>query len=112
MSSLSVRLKFEPLRSAAFGAIAAGYSAVGSALANPIHQFKIDNLTDAILIFSFDGINDHFVLPPNGFFLSDITSNKAVSQAFFIAEGSILYVKRSGIPTSGAVYFSAMYGVV
>lgn len=108
--SLAIRFAAEPLRSLAFGSIGAGYMGVGTAISNPSRIIKVDNLTDATLLFSFDGITDHFVLPANGFLLLDITANKSVSDAYFLAQGQRLYVKQSGVPTSGAVYFTTIYG--
>jgi len=108
--SNSVRMKFEPARSLAAGSIGAGYSGVGTAVDHPVRQFFIQNLTDATVWFSFDGIDDHFPLPTNGFFLNDITSNRTEqSGAFALAEGDRLYVKRLGVPTTGSVYFSVVY---
>jgi hypothetical protein len=110
MSSLSIRLRFEPVRELAFGSISGTYMGVGSALSNPARQIFIQNLTDATLMFSFNGIDDHFPLPENGFFLNDITSNKTQAHGFYLAEGERLYVKEIGNPTSGSVYFTVMYG--
>ena len=70
----AVRLQAETLRSLAFGSIGASYTAIGTATAMPAHIIKVDNLTDAVLLFSIDGTNDHFVLPANGFILLDITT--------------------------------------
>ena len=110
MGSQAVRLQFEPVRSLAYGSIGAGYMGVGTSLANPARQIFVQNLTDVTLMFSFDGVNDHFPLPSSGFLLLDITTNKTQSQGFYIAEGDRLYVKEVGTPTLGAVYFSVMYG--
>lgn len=110
-ANLPIRFKADTLRSIAFGAIVGSYMPVGSAMTHPIRQFKIDNLTDALLVFSFDGINDHFVVPSNGFFLDDITSNKStVSGGFFLAQGDRLYVKQLGVPSTGSVYFATFFG--
>lgn len=108
---LATKLKFEPLRSLAFGSIGATYTAVGTPTEHPMRQFFIQNLTDQLLIFSFDGINDHFVLPVNGFWIEDITTNKSQDIGFYIAQNTTLYVKRSaGAATSGSVYFTVTYG--
>jgi len=112
MASLSVRMKFEPVRTLGFAAVGAGYMGVGTAIDHPARQIFIQNLTDETLMFSFDGLVDHFPLPANGFFLNDITSNKS-NQAgdFNIAQGDRLYVKHLGAaPTLGNVYFSVIYG--
>lgn len=110
MSNLAIRMRFEELRSLAFGSIGAGYMGVGTAVSNPVRQFLVQNLTDATLLFSFDGTTDHFVLPATGFYLSDITANKTISSGFYLSEGDRLYVKESGTPTTGSVYFTVIYG--
>ena len=109
--SLAIRLLPETLRSAAFGAVGAAYSAVGTALLHPCSIFLIQNATDAGALFSLDGVNDHFFLPASGFLLLDLTTNKTLPQGAFIGQGTIVYVKRSaGAPTTGAVYISVLYG--
>lgn len=108
--ALAIRLQFEPVRSLAYTSIGAGYMGVGTAMSNPARQFFIQNLTDVTLMFSFDGVNDHFPLPTNGFLLDDVTSNKTQQGGFWLPEGTRLYVKEIGTPSSGSVYFSVMYG--
>lgn len=110
-ANLPIRFKADTLRSIAAASVGASYMPIGTAMTHPIRQFKVDNLTDALLVFSFDAINDHFVVPSNGFFLDDITSNKSgVSGGFYLAQGDRLYVKQLGIPTTGSVYFATFYG--
>lgn len=108
--SLDIRLNADPLRSLAFGSIGAGYMGVGTAVSQPVRILFLQNLTDATLMFSFDGIDDHFPLPDNGYLLLDITANKTIGTGFFLAEGQRLYVKRIGIPTEGSVHFTVFYG--
>lgn len=110
MASLSIKLQFDPVRSIAFGAIGGGYTGIGTALSNPASQIFVQNMTDAILMFSFDGVNDHFPLFANGYFLNDIGSNRSVAQAFFLGAGERLYVRTIGNPTTGSVYFTVAYG--
>lgn len=110
MSNLAIRLQAEPIRSLAFGSIVAGYTAVGSALANPARLIILNNLTDEELMFSFDGVNDHVALAGPGSFVLDITSNKGVAGALFLAQGTTIYVKEIGNPTTGSVYISSFYG--
>lgn len=109
-----IRIVPETLRSAAFGAIGAAYSAVGSAFAHPIRIIMITNNTDAGVLVSFDGVNNHLALPANGFILLDLTANRtgALNASAFIAEKTIIYVKRqSGAPTTGNFYVSTFYGL-
>ena len=111
MATTSQIFQFEPQRTIAAASIGAGYMGVGTAVSHPLRQFFIQNLTDATLQFSFNGLDDHFPLPANGFFLDDITTNKtANTNGFFKAENSRLYVKQLGVPTTGAVYFTVIYG--
>ncbi len=101
----------EPVRTLAFGSISGTYMGVGTPISNAARQFFIQNLTDETLMFSFDGVNDHFPLPSEGFLLNDVTSNKTSLQGFYLAEGTRLYVRELGAaPTTGAVYFTVFYG--
>ena len=108
--ALGTRILPESLRSLAFGSIGASYMGIGTALDHPARILEIQNLTDGALLFSFDGIEDHAILPASGFLLLDLTANKTEERGAFVSEGTRIYVKESGTPTSGAVYVSAFYG--
>jgi len=108
--SLDIRLVPETLRSLAFGSIGAGYMGIGTALTEPSRILVIQNLTDAALLFSFDGVNDHLVLNTDVSIVLDVTTNKSVDHGFYIAAGTRIYVKQSGVPTSGSVYVSSFHG--
>ena len=113
--SLSIKFSAEPVRTTAFGAIATigvpEYIGVGTSLERPVRQILIQNQTDVLLMFSFDGIEDHLPMPSNGYLILDITSNKTLSQGFFLSEGERLYVRQVTIaPTVGAAYFTTFYG--
>lgn len=103
------RFRAEALRSLAFGSIVAGYTAVGTSFAFPISKIYVVNNTDEILLFSFDGTTDHFILPSLGFLLLDITMESQVPD--YLPIGARLYVKRSGVPTTGSVYLTTFYGL-
>jgi hypothetical protein len=111
MGAQAIRVMFEPVRSLDFGSISGTYMSIGSALANPARLILVQNGTDASLMYSTDGIDDHFQLPAGGFLLLDITANKTVSQGFYIAEGTTFYVKEIGTPSMGTVYVTVVYGV-
>ena len=107
--NLAVRLYPEVLRTLAFGAISGAYAGIGAALVNPARIVYLVNDTDAILTFSFDGINDHFVILSGGFLLIDVTSNMTLSGgALSVAQGQRIYVK--GTVTSGSVYLTTFHG--
>lgn len=111
MAGQEIRINIETVRSLGFAGISGTYAGVGSAITHPARQVFIQNLTNETLMFSIDGVNDHFPLPANGFFLDDITSNKTTSAGFYLAEGVRLYVREiSASPTTGSVYFTVFYG--
>jgi len=104
------RVKIDAIRSAAFGAIGANYSAVGAVLADPARILILNNLTDADVYFSIDGTNNHFILPPRSFKLIDITTNKVRDDGFFLAEQGYIWVKHTGVaPTVGSVYIEVIH---
>ena len=55
----STAVRYEPIRTMAFGAITAAYQPVGTPLENPARILKIKNATDVVLYVSFDGVHDH-----------------------------------------------------
>jgi poly(3-hydroxyalkanoate) synthetase len=107
---LSIRLMPEPLRILLYTGISDDYAAIGDPLAYPARMVLFQNVTDVLVRFSFDGVNDHLVLPPNGFLILDVTGNKSLAQGFFIMQGTTFYVITAGTPSLGAVYISSFYG--
>ena len=106
----SVRAAWAPLRSLGFASIAAGYTGVGTSLNTPVRIVHVLNATDASLMFSWDGVSDHFVLPAGGYMVIDLTTNQGNNGGGFFLPGSKrLYTKRIGVPGSGSVYFSLVY---
>jgi|WetSurMetagenome_2_1015567.scaffolds.fasta_scaffold975176_2 hypothetical protein len=110
--SLAIRALFEPVRTLGYAAVVAAYVGVGTVLNYPARIIYIQNTTDTALMFSFDGVNDHFPLLANAFLLLDLSSNKSVESGYFIAKGDRLYAKYiTAAPTSGSVYFTTVYGI-
>jgi hypothetical protein len=107
--NLAVRIYPEVLRTLAFGAISGTYAGIGAALLNPARIIYLVNTTDVLLTFSFDGVNDHFVIPSQSYILIDVTSNMTLmGGALAVAQGQRIYVK--GAPGAGTVYLSTFYG--
>lgn len=106
---LAVRMYPEVLRTLAFGSISGTYAGIGAAFLNPIRIMHVTNTTDVLLTFSFDGVNDHFVVPAGSFLLLDVTTNKSQNGgSLCISQGDRIYVK--GAPTSGSVYLATFFG--
>ncbi len=104
-------MRCEPVRSSAFGAIVAGYSAVGTGLVNPCRILLIQNLTDATVMISVDGgATDSFPIVSNGYIVLDFTTNKSQAAGCFLVTGTVISVKRIGVPSVGSVYVSSFFG--
>ena len=108
--SNAIRILPEPVRTIAFGSISGTYMGVGTPLANPSRILYILNATNALLMFSYDGVNDHQALPASSFLLLDLTANKTNNAGSYISQNTRIYVKTIGSPTSGSVYISTYYG--
>lgn len=107
--NLAIRLYPEPLRSIAFGSIGPAYMGIGTAFAHPVRILYLTNQTNALLLFSFDGVTDHLALPAGAFILLDVTANKTITSGCYLAQGTRIYVKQSAVPTSGSVYLTVFY---
>lgn len=109
----TMRMGFLPVRSLAFGSIGVNYAAIGTASTDSSRMLLVQNLADATLMFSTDGVDDHFPLAANSFLLLDIASNRtANAQAFYLPQGTIMRVKHIGVaPTAGTVYVTYIVGV-
>jgi hypothetical protein len=113
----AIKLLPEPLRSVSHAVIhAAGpgvytsISAADPAIDHPARIILLQNFTNADLMISMDGVNDHFPIPNQGFVLLDVTSNKSTTGGIFcIAEGTRFFVKQLEDPTAGSLYLSVFY---
>jgi hypothetical protein len=106
-NQLALRLAIEPLRAVIYTSISGTYAGIGTALANPSRKLLIQNYTDALMIFSDDGLNDKFVLEAGGQFILDEALNH---HGDYTAQGVRFYVRTLGSPTVGSVFLSTWYG--
>lgn len=111
MSTLSLRLNVEPLRTLNAGSITGSYTALGNSYAYPVRIYHLQNLTDQSVYYSWDGINNHGILAAGSFILLDVTTNKSLDQGQFIGQGWSTYITQAGsAPTTGAVYLTTFFG--
>lgn len=106
-------MKAEPCRTKDASTLAAGdYStgAIGTALANAARMLLFQNLSDKTVWISLDGVNDHFPLMNQGYFVLDIASNKSQSNGFYLAEGDRVYARQLSGAATGYIYVTAFYG--
>jgi len=103
------RVKFEPLRSVAFGAIGAGYAALGTATTDHSRLFSIFNSTNTDVLISFDGATDHMRIAAGSGQVLDLSTNKIRDDGLFLRKETIFYIKRAaGAPASGNVWIQVM----
>ena len=107
------QVKFDTLRSLAFGGISAAYAAVGTPLDINARIICITNKTAGDMIFSVDSTNadGNLFIAAGSFKLFDLTANLVPGKDdnFVLAIGTQFYVKQVTAPTSGAVYIELVY---
>lgn len=111
MSLDGQRIRFEPLRSIAFGSISGAYAAIGTPFAHAARCIIIDNLTNANMTISFDGVNDHMIIVATSSRIIDYASNRVgpVDQLEQAIQTQVYVKQTSGAPGSGNVYVSVIY---
>ena len=107
----SARIRYEDLRSIAFGSITGTYASIGSSFENPVRLIKVTNQTDVNCLISFNGIDDHYIAPAQAGYIYDYGTNK-YDQCGYAEQsaGDRIYVKAEGaLPTQGSVYVTVIY---
>ena len=109
--SIAIYAEWEPMRTKAFGAVAAGYTAIGTPFDHRASIIYLQNTTDKRVTISFDGTNDHMDLPAGVWYPLELCNNKSSSEGLFLVYGTTVYVKQSadGAPGSGAVSVSVLF---
>lgn len=100
---------FDTLRSASFGSITASYVIVGAILPTPAVAIAFKNQTDALILVSFDGVNDILVYPALSYGVYDIRTNAPNDCDYLLSKGTPILVKYSGnAPTAGSFYIEVL----
>lgn len=111
MSGNAIIVRFDTLRSIAFGSISGSYAAIGTAFTHAMRIVKIVNTCNTNMLISFDGTTTNEVVPAGGFVLYDLTANtETTAEGFFFQKGTTVYVKQESAPASGNVYVTCVYG--
>lgn len=98
----------EPLYSLDSSALSSNYTLLAQTI-NASVVLLLQNLTNEIITYSFDGINDHLELPPNGFLLIDASSNKSLARPLNFQQNQTIYAK--GTASAGKVNLTSFYVV-
>jgi hypothetical protein len=92
MGANCIRLIPDTLRSAAGGSWGT-YQTLGTALAKAARIVKFTNNGTVDVFVSWDGTNNHEILPMGSFLLLDVASNKQLANTLYIRAGTQFYVK-------------------
>lgn len=104
---LSQNLYPNPLKSIDSATFTGSYQALGTALENSCRIVKFTNTSTVNVTVSWDGINDHEILPLGGFLLLDVSANKEKADICEIPKGTQFLVK--GSAGTGLVYLSSYF---
>lgn len=110
--SNNTRMLWQPLRSAAFGAIGAAYSQVGNPFDFPLRIIDITNTTNANILISLDGIEDNIIVPAGSGKVRDICAarNGGALGGAYVAQNTQIWAKyETGAPASGTLYIEGNY---
>lgn len=108
----SIRLFADPIQSLGFGSIGAAYMGIGAAFDESARIVVVNNLTNTTMMFSWDGVNDHFPIVKLTYLVLTITQNDEEEAEYFaLPAGSRLYVKQVSAPTLGTVYVTHFRGI-
>jgi hypothetical protein len=110
--SLAIKIRPEPVRTRDFSTISNVFMGIGTVFTEPVRILFIQNHTNQLLAFSFDGVNTNFVLAQDDYLLLDATWNRDGRwQGCFVRESRV-YVKYPGAaPSMGAVYVTSFCAV-
>ncbi len=103
-------VRFDPVRSVAFGSITASYTTLGPVFGHAMRVLHFINATDGDVMISFDGTTDNVPLLADSFSLYDLTSDEDTNEMFRYQKGTQIYIKYLSAPTKGTVYLVAVYG--
>lgn len=103
MSSFARKAKWEKLRKLAFGSMSTSHIGIGTPLTQPIKKLFLHNYTDALAIFSMDGLDDYMPLLPGQVCSVDMDEVIQEQCTRFYARYTA-----TDVPTEGSVYVSSI----
>lgn len=105
----TTRMAYEALRSVDAADLDGSYQSIGDPLENPASIVKMVNNSDATVIVSVNGTDDHDVCPAGSFWLYDETANTPTgsTNACFLPKGTQILIK--GSPGTGDIYLVVQY---
>ena len=107
MSSLGIRVTWEPLRSRDGATFTGAYQTLGGPLEHACYLVKVVNESGSDVLISTDGVTDMDICTAGGFWLYDECANASREAGLCVAKGTQFYV--NGTATIGNVYLVAQY---
>lgn len=99
------------LATMARASITTSYQAVNSTpYDQPIRMLRMINPTDGDMLFSLNGVTDHFFVPAGTFVLYDVAANRDPQTTLMFPANLTVYVKYSTAPSTKAIYVEAIWG--
>jgi hypothetical protein len=93
-----------------YAGIADTFTQVGTPFVEPTVLFRVTNTTDQPLIFSIDGVNEHFAVVAGASATYDIATLHSSPGQSFLSANLTVFVEYSGTaPMSGNVYVESWY---
>lgn len=105
----AIKIFPETMRSFNTATFTGAYQLLGTATTKPIRILKFFNSSNVVATISWDGTNDHDILPVGTWVEYPITacqSNVQGSQGLFVGQGTQFYIK--GAAGIGLVYLVCM----
>lgn len=103
-------VRFDPVRSVAFGSITNSYTFLGGVFDHPMRVVHFINATDGDMMISFNGISDNIPVLANSFALYDLTSDQDADESFRYQANTQLQIKYITVPSEGTFYVVTVYG--
>jgi len=104
------RVTIDAARTLAFGGVGVAYAAVGTPLEAFARIIAFKNLLGVTIWISFDGVNDHLILPSSNSQIIDFSTNQSTIENYFVAQGTQFYVRHiaGGAPQDGLISIEVM----
>lgn len=106
-SGLDIRLYPDIIRSIDSATFTGSYQKVSTPLTYATRIVHFINDCTVLVTISWDGVNDHAVIPAGGFLLLDVASNRETANQCVIAANTQFYVKAAA--STGLIYISTYY---
>ena len=112
MASDLTRVQAVPLATVAGAAITGTYALFSTTFpTSPVKQMMVYNGTNQLLTFSFDGVDDHWVVPASATMILDFESNGSNiypgQRPWRLAKSQAIFVK--GTVGTGSVFLMGFY---